>query len=231
MLFTKKPIKIIDGIYDYIGESLDNYVENYEEISKDNSKNKPIAESLILSNICEIITTYLDSERVIDIGCGFGNVLYNAHAKEKVAIDISLNQLQSVDDNIIRIRAYAENIPIVSNYFDTVICSDVYEHVLDTSKLVKEIVRLLKPKGSLLFATPWKQDLSVYDSKEYQRKFKKYKYIHLRSVNDTLIKESFSKDFGIINSTLITANMDYMALKPYPIKFIHFKKKNKENGT
>ena len=224
-MFNREPLRIIDGIYDFIGDYTDDYIENYDEVSIDISEKGPLLESHIISNLCEVITKYFECEKIIDIGCGFGNILYNSHAKEKVGIDISFNQLRKVDNSIIKVKCDAEDIPIEDGYFDFVICADVFEHVLNVKNLVNEISRLLVADGSLLFATPWKQDISVYDTIEYQEKFKKRKYVHLRSVNNNMIKENFGDRFKIINTTLITAAMKYMVFKPYPINFVHFIKK------
>lgn len=224
-MFNKEPLRIIDSIYDFIGDYTDDYIENYDEISNDISEGGPLLESCIISNLCEVITKYFECEKIIDIGCGFGNVLYNSYAKKKVGIDISFNQLRRVDGSIIKVRCNAEDIPIENEYFDFVICTDIFEHVLSIKNLVNEIDRLLVMNGSLLFATPWKQDISVYDTKEYQKKFKKRKYVHLRSIDDNVIEKNFGDRFKIINTTLITAAMKYMVFKPYPVKFIHFIKR------
>ena len=76
-----------------------------------------------------------------------------------------------------------------------------------------------------MFACPWKQDLSVYDLPEYKAKFKQYKYLHLRSVDENMIANCFS-DFKEISSTEITVAMKSMLFKPYSIKFFQFVKKH-----
>ena len=118
----------------------------------------------------------------------------------------------------------AEEIPLESNSIDTIICTDVFEHVENEMNLVGEISRLLPVGGQLLLATPWEQDLSVYETEEYITKYKKYDFVHLRSVNDDLIKKCFP-NFSMNSSTIINIGMKHMKLKPYPLKFMNMEKK------
>ena len=228
MKFEKKPLRIIDGILDFIGETEDDYVQNYEEIAIGDMRAKPTIETQIISNCCELsIQNYKpenNNKIILDIGCGFGYVIRNVPGKNKFALDISLEQLRQVDMNITKIRANAEDIPIEPESFDIIICTDIFEHVQQENELVSEIYSLLKPEGLLLFASPWEQDLSIYHSKSYKKQFKQYKYMHLRSVDDTILERCFHK-FKPIATTIITAHMDSMKLKPYSIKFIQFIRK------
>jgi SAM-dependent methyltransferase len=47
------------------------------------------------------------------------------------------------------------NKKIKSNFFDFVLCTEVLEHTLNPFKAVKEIHRILKPKGIVLISTPF----------------------------------------------------------------------------
>ena len=44
---------------------------------------------------------------------------------------------------------------IESNYFDLIICTEVLEHTLNPFNAVKELHRILKPKGKLFVSTPF----------------------------------------------------------------------------
>ena len=89
--------------------------------------------------------------------------------------------------------------------------------------MASELIRILKPTGNLLLACPWEQDLSVYKSEEYIKKYKKYKYVHLRSVDHEVINSCFS-ELHLLSSTLVEIGMKQMKIKPYPIRFMHFQK-------
>ena len=204
MLTSKPKNTTSEGILNYIIDEKDDYVENYEEISATYSPDISLETQAIL-NCCELLNSNYKptlNKKIADIGCGAGFVINSLDAFEKVAVDISLNQLKRVDPSITRIRANVENLPIQDKYFDVVVCTDIFEHVQDEKALVKEVSRILKPGGMLLFACPWEQDLSVYDLPEYKAKFKQYKYVHLRSVNEFIIDENFSS-FEKISSCLL----------------------------
>ena len=225
-MITEPPLKVHkNGVLDYI-ENEDDYVENYEEISLKYNQNVSLEPQAIL-NCCELIIDNLaDKEyKIADVGCGAGFVInpIKIKAENKVAIDISLNQLSRVDPGITRIRANVESLPIADGAFDAVICTDIFEHVQNEKALVSEVSRILKPGGTLLFACPWEQDLSVYDMPEYKAMFKQYKYLHLRSVNQEMINDCFS-EFKVVASTQITVAMSSMLFKPYAIRFFQFTK-------
>jgi ubiquinone/menaquinone biosynthesis C-methylase UbiE len=55
-------------------------------------------------------------------------------------------------DNLKFFQADSLNIEMPENYFDTVICAQVYEHVPDAVMMMDEIYRVLKPGGVCYFA-------------------------------------------------------------------------------
>lgn len=226
-MFKEEPINIFkEKIYNYIPDERDDYVENYEEISLTYSPKASLETQAILNCSELLLDNYMphNIRKLADIGSGAGFVINPLKAKEKVAVDISYNQLRKVQEDIVRIRADVENLPLKDEYFDAVICTDIFEHVKNEDLLVNEVARILKPGGMLLFACPWKQDLSVYDLPEYKARFKQYKYVHLRSIDESTIEKYFS-DFTQISSTTITVAMESMLFKPYAIRFFQFIKK------
>jgi ubiquinone/menaquinone biosynthesis C-methylase UbiE len=223
-MFIKQPKRIINSIYDFIEEE-DDYIKNYETIASGDRRGIVTLETQTISNCCELlIQNYKKDANVIDIGCGFGYVLSKLFLKEKVGVDISINMLEQLKDDCIKVRSFAEDLPFDYEYFDIVICSDIFEHVLNPCLLVQEIERILKPNGMLLFSCPWKQDISVYETEEYQKRFPKYKYVHLRTVNEDVI-DSYFQNFKVVSTTEITVAMKDMVLKPYSNMFIQFMKK------
>lgn len=229
-MFTKKPVRIVDGIFDFIGDQNDDYIDSYEELAKDRAGSVSI-ESSVLGNIMEVLSAAgpFGLGSVLDVGCGNGYVLECTCAKEKVALDISLERLRYFDGSCIRVRANSECMPFETDFFNSVICFDLLEHVKDPFKVVLEINRLLKVGGLLFFACPWEQDLSVYDDPEYRSEFKQYKYKHLRSISQREVDVYFP-NFRVVNTTTIVVAMWNMAIKPYPIKFMHLVMEYPVNG-
>ncbi|MEO1451405.1 MAG: methyltransferase domain-containing protein, partial [Bacteroidota bacterium] len=160
---------------------------------------------------------------ILELGPGSGFVFNQIEASQKVAVDIALEYLKLLDPSALRICADVEDVPLQDGIADTIICTDVLEHVLHVDKLVAEINRLLKPGGRLLLATPWEQDLSVYETKEYKENYAKYKFVHLRSVNQEMV-DSLFPNYRPLHTHLITEGMKYMKLKPYPLKFHELEK-------
>lgn len=90
--------------------------------------------------------------KVLDVGAGDG--AYKSYFKncEYVAQDF----LQTPDLAYGKIDVVSDitNIPLRSNEFDVILCSEVFEHIPYPEKSLKEIVRLLKPGGKLIFSAP-----------------------------------------------------------------------------
>lgn len=89
-----------------------------------------------------------NGKTLLDVGCGEGNYFHLYKDKEYFGIDL----LESTNPRIIKCNA--ENILFKDNYFDTVVCMDVLEHVTYPNKVLKEIYRILKPNGKLILSVP-----------------------------------------------------------------------------
>jgi len=216
-----KPFSVHNGILDFIYESTD-YLENYELICKDDlcKEKTPMAvKKILLSLVKDRILG-----RFCDIGCGDGYIIEHIESPDKIAVDIAFDYLSLLSDNITKVRCWAEDTPFKTGSMDTILCSDVIEHVLDTRLLAKELTRIIKPEGNILLAFPFEQDLGVYELPKYKAKYAKYKYIHLRAINDLLIEELFP-DYNVVFSCMIREGMKFMEFKPYPIKFIELRRK------
>lgn len=97
----------------------------------------------------------------LDIGCGQGMfALYYLpnHSKEVYGIDINdeaLKYLQKYKkQNTFFIHGSAEKLPFPNETFDTVLCTEVLEHLKNDKKAINEIKRVLKKNGHLVLSTP-----------------------------------------------------------------------------
>ena len=99
---------------------------------------------------------------VLDIGCG--NKPYEKKISglvdKYIGCDIVQSNLNKVD-----IITPADNIPLESNTFDTVISTQTIEHVENHQGLVYEAYRLLKPGGYFILSGPfnWQLHEEPYD--------------------------------------------------------------------
>lgn len=98
----------------------------------------------------------------LDIGCG--NKPYEKKlsglVNRYVGCDIVQSNLNKVD-----IITPADNIPLESNTFDTIISTQTIEHVENHQGLVDEAFRLLKPGGHFILSGPfnWQLHEEPYD--------------------------------------------------------------------
>lgn len=98
---------------------------------------------------------------VLEIGCGNGVFAKEISAHFQLnciyGIDICADAINSAcGSGIIGkcINVDAEDFPFEDNYFDTLICGDVIEHLIIPDHLLEEIHRVLKAEGYLLITTP-----------------------------------------------------------------------------
>lgn len=99
-------------------------------------------------------------QRALEIGPGAsgGFLCVIPHIRKRVAIDIIVDRLREL--NFLPSRTHikynqgnAEEMPYGDNSFDLVIMANTLDHVVHPKKVVKEIKRVLRPEGYLLFQT------------------------------------------------------------------------------
>ena len=113
------------------------------------------------------------SDVVLDLGCNNGHhsLRIAKKCKKMVGLDYDENQLKiarhlAKDKKIknieFKFHDLEKKIKIKDKSFDKVICLDVLEHIVKRDQLLKEIKRVLKPKGLTFIAVPnvetsWKE--------------------------------------------------------------------------
>lgn len=103
---------------------------------------------------------------ILDVGCGRAWVAQELCPKnyEVVSMDISLENTTGAlkkypYDNHTAIVADAFSLPFIENVFDYIIASEIIEHVADPAAFVQNLVRVLKPGGTLIVTTPYKEKI------------------------------------------------------------------------
>jgi SAM-dependent methyltransferase len=101
--------------------------------------------------------------RVLEVGCGIG---YGSRAVATLNPDVEVTAIDNdrpsidfarshfADASVTYDVALGERLPFPDGSFDTVICYEVVEHVLDPGVLLAEIGRILRPGGRLVGSTP-----------------------------------------------------------------------------
>jgi SAM-dependent methyltransferase len=116
--------------------------------------------------ICERANSAI-GERVLEVGSGIGNivseVLSRGHVKSMVATDLQASSLATLQDRLghderLTCEVWnAEDPPpqtLLVEKFDTVICSNVLEHIKDHEQALQNIKQVLKPNGKLVLLVP-----------------------------------------------------------------------------
>ena len=109
--------------------------------------------------ILDLVTAEQSSARILDVGCGDGQLLAPIAGGRVVwGIDASRKALGQAED-----RGYAkthwlnlecDEWPVTDGGFDVVVCSEVIEHVVDTLRLVRCCLKALRVGGILIVTTP-----------------------------------------------------------------------------
>lgn len=137
----------------------------YDESSFFNEYNSMREQQVNANNLIEIpiiksILPTLKGKTILDLGCGCGDMdayFIEQGAKKVVATDISKNMINLAkekhnDKNIDFIVLGMEKISSINQKFDIVYSSLAFHYVKDFNKLIKDIRKLLKPNGILVFS-------------------------------------------------------------------------------
>jgi SAM-dependent methyltransferase len=108
---------------------------------------------------------------VIDVGCGAGRHAFEAYRRgaDVVAFDQDAAELNNVDAILQAMKQAGEvpelaraetvkgdalDLPYADGTFDCVIASEILEHVPEDDRAIAELIRVLKPGGSLAVTVP-----------------------------------------------------------------------------
>lgn len=130
-------------------------------------------------------------ECVLDLGCGSGFGLKNLDKKNctLLGLDPSWNMLSYAnkceDQKITYIQAYGEYLPLRNNLVDVIISSNTIHFWSNMSLCLREMWRVLKPKGRLVLSEDdWHKNRKSLDFCEYTRLNKKH-------VQKTILESGF----------------------------------------
>jgi len=115
----------------------------------------------IRSRLPELIRAFAlqPGARVLDVGCGTGVLIpYLREAVgadgQIVALDLSAEMLKEAarkdDGRALIVKAPAEELPLIDEYLDAIVCFSAFPHFGDKQKVAHEFFRTLRP-GRLAF--------------------------------------------------------------------------------
>ncbi|MFB3883651.1 MAG: class I SAM-dependent methyltransferase [Thermodesulfobacteriota bacterium] len=114
-------------------------------------RKEAISETVLLFSRCS------KGLRVLDAGCGYGEILEQFKGLMRVGLDVNLNALmhaQRIDGEACYILCDIENLPLKGQSFDIVICSEVLEHVNSPIRATSQIIEATKNGGYICVTVP-----------------------------------------------------------------------------
>jgi len=117
--------------------------------------------------------------RALDIGCGDGYFvgLASGSCETVIGIDnepsaITIAKQLADRSNSVFALARCDYLPFDDACFDTVVLADVIEHLKTPSDCIREVVRVLRPRGRSLLTTPqWRPD-RMWDPEQHWKEYK-----------------------------------------------------------
>ncbi|MBN1886753.1 MAG: class I SAM-dependent methyltransferase [Thermoflexales bacterium] len=155
-------------------------------------------------------------DKILDVGVGLGRLLSHCPNLQKYGMDISLGYLEVAQSKGIEVcYALIEDMPYEGKTFGIVVATDVLEHVLDLNLCVAKILSVLVEDGVLIVRVPYREDLSQYVSPNYP-----YKYVHLRSFDESSLCLLFERVFQCkVIETTMTGHVPSMSSLKYTYPF------------
>lgn len=100
------------------------------------------------------LVQHTERRKVLDLGCGEGSFDYQLLGRSGVVgVDLIAANLNS-PGVLLPVRADAAVLPLPEGCFDLVICHHSLEHFRDARSVVREIDRVIKPRGELYISVP-----------------------------------------------------------------------------
>ena len=114
----------------------------------------------------------VDGDRLLDLGCGFGRHAFAAARRGAavVALDAGMDEIvgvRSVFGAMVEagelspervraggVQANALALPFADGSFDRIVASEVLEHIADDTTAIAELVRVLRPGGTMAVTVP-----------------------------------------------------------------------------
>lgn len=103
-----------------------------------------------------------EKAKVIDIGCGIGDLLVDLRARlpgiRISGLDFSPKAIEGAKatfpDGDFRVHLIEKSLPYPDDSYDVVFCTDVLEHLEHPHSIAAELVRICRPEGMVVIVVP-----------------------------------------------------------------------------
>lgn len=100
----------------------------------------------------------------LEVGCGTGKFISQVDSKVKIGIDSSKEMLtickQKYPETVF-ILASSNNLPFADSSFDSIVMLNVFQYLEQPEKTLRELYRIAKPGGKILFSVFTKHSISL----------------------------------------------------------------------
>ena len=140
----------------YVKNYFDEYSSQYHQdhyVKKTPPSIYPVL-AVRLNYMASMLSNFTPGGKVIDIGCGTGEMLevLQKHQLQAYGLDFSFKMLEAIAKNninhrLLLINGEIEALPFKDDSFDGIICAGVIEYLNEDQKALQEIARILKRGG------------------------------------------------------------------------------------
>jgi SAM-dependent methyltransferase len=136
----------------------------YETYYKAESLSAPAFVQTRLEEITSEFSSYRQTNRLLDIGCGAGSLLAAAQKNgwQGQGLDVSPNAVKHVRELGFEVfQGELREAQFPSQHFDVITAAELLEHLPEPRLLLDEVARLLRPGGLFWTTTPHARGLSA----------------------------------------------------------------------
>lgn len=110
------------------------------------------------------------SGRLLDFGCGSKPYRSLFQVEEYIGVDFE-NEGHPHENEQIDFFYDGKSLPFPDNNFESVLCSEVFEHIFNLDEVLKELNRVMRDGGKMLITCPfvWNEHEVPYDFARYTR--------------------------------------------------------------
>lgn len=173
---------------------------------------RPVFLALIRAKEAQLYQKYLPFNKpILDVGCGDGFFAKVTFGEEK--IDVGLDVKNSRMGEARKLNIYEKliiydgrQIPCPDKSFSIVVSNSVLEHVVDLSSVLREVYRVLKPKGifvTTVMAEPWEENLlGAKLLGDFYKRWMRRKQVHINLLDKAGWDQRFIKAGFKIKETI-----------------------------